>query len=322
MEYHALGRSGLRVPRLALGTWLTLARIPRAEAAGLVAAALEAGINFFDTADVYDRGGAEEVLGELLAPHRREHLVVATKAFHPMSDDPNDRGLSRKHLFESVHASLRRLRTDYLDLFQFHRFDPETPLEETIRAVGDLIRQGKVLYWGTSMWSASQLRVACRLADELGVPRPISEQPRFNMLCREIEAEVLPACRELGIGLLFWSPLAQGLLTGKYRRGQAPPAGSRGADPRRVGQFLDRALASDEVWDRVERVLALADRAGVPPAVLAVAWCLRRAPEGTVLLGASRVEQLRELVPAATMDWPEGLEEALEEALAGPPLKL
>ncbi|MBC8327209.1 MAG: aldo/keto reductase, partial [Planctomycetes bacterium] len=238
MLYHRLGRSGLRVPRLALGTWLTLARIDRSRAADLVSASLDAGVNFFDTADVYDRGGAEEVLGGLLAGHRREHLVVATKAFHAMSDDINDCGLSRKHLFESIHASLRRLGTDYVDLYQFHRFDTETPLDETVRAIGDLIRQGKVLYWGTSMWSAAQLREACRLADELGVPRPISEQPRYSMLCREIEAEVVPACRELGIGLLFWSPLAQGMLTGKYRRDAAPPAGRPGAEPDRGGGAL------------------------------------------------------------------------------------
>ena len=320
MQYHRLGRSGLVVPRLAFGTWLTLARIDRAEAAALVDRSIEAGVNFFDTADVYDRGGAEEVLGELLAGRRREHLVIATKAFHAMSDDLNDCGLSRKHLFESVHASLRRLRTDYVDLFQFHRFDPDTPLLETVMAIGDLIRQGKVMYWGTSMWSADQLREACALADGLGVPRPISEQPRYSMLCREIEDEVVPACRELGIGLLFWSPLAQGMLTGKYRRGEAPAAGTRGADPSRGGQFLGQALGSDEVWDRVEKVEAVAARFGVPMATLAIAWCLRQSPEGTVLLGFTRREQFEQLLPAAGLEWPDGLDEALAEALAGPPL--
>lgn len=318
MLHHRLGRSGLRVPRLGLGTWLTLARIEERAAAELVAAALDAGVNFFDTADVYDRGGAEERLGRLLAGRRREDLVVATKAFHPMSEDVNDRGLSRKHLFESLQASLRRLRMDYVDLYQFHRFDEETPLEETVRAIGDLIRQGQALYWGTSMWSAAQLRDACRTADALGVPRPISEQPRYSMLCREIEAEVVPACRELGIGLLFWSPLAQGLLTGKYRRGQSPPPGSRGADSRRVGEFLDRALPDPSVWDRVEQVRQAAARHGLPMAALAVSWCLRQVPEGSVLLGATRVEQLRELLPACELEWPAGLAEELANALAGP----
>ncbi len=310
------------MPKLALGTWLTLARIDRDAAAGLVSASLDAGVNFFDTADVYDRGGAESALGELLAGHRREHLVLATKVFHAMSDDINDVGLSRKHMTESIHASLRRLGTDYVDLYQFHRFDPDTPLEETVMAIGDLIRQGKVLYWGTSMWTAEQLRRACELADQLGVPRPISEQPRYSMLCREIEPEVVPACRELGIGLLFWSPLAQGMLTGKYRRGQAAPAGSRGADPDRGGQFLGQALESPQAWDRVEAVQQAVDRFGMPLPALAISWCLRQCPEGTVLLGATSPEQLQQLLGAAELEWPDGLEQALDQALAGPALPL
>ncbi len=322
MEYHRLGESGLRVPPLALGSWLTLARLPEERAAALVSLALEHGIRFFDTADVYDHGAAEEALGRLLRGRNRAHLILASKAYFPMSEDPNDRGLSRKHLFESAHGSLRRLGTDYLDLYQCHRPDPETPLAETVRAMGDLIAQGKVLYWGTSMWSAERIRAACRLADELGVPRPISEQARYNMLCREVEAEVLPACRECGLGLLFWSPLAQGFLSGKYRRGEAPPPGSRGADPERFVGSLDRLLESEPAFDRLEKVETLAAAAGIPLPVLAIAWCLRKAPGSTVLLGATRPEQLRETLAAAELEWPDGLEAALDQALAGPLLRL
>ncbi len=322
MRTHSLGRSGLRVPALGLGSWITLADPSAVAPEAVVRAALDAGINFFDTADVYDSGRAEELLGAALAGLPRHHAVLATKAFWPMSADPNDRGLSRKHLFESVHASLRRLRTDYVDLFQCHRFDPEVPLEETVRAFGDLMRQGKLLYWGTSQWSAQNLRDACRLCDALGVARPISEQARFNLLCREVEAEVVPTARDLGVGFLWWSPLAQGVLSGKYAAGKTPPAGSRAASARRVGSFLEQALAEPEVHARVARFLAVARAVGCSPAALAISWCLDRVPGSTVLIGVTRLEQFSENLAALSVPWTPELRAQVEAAFAGTPLAL
>ena len=321
MRYTTLGDSGLKISTHGLGSWLTLANLDHATVDALVGTALDGGINLLDTADIYDFGAAEFVLGRALRGRRREHLVIATKTFFPMSEDPNDHGLSRKHVFESVHGSLRRLDTDYIDVYQFHRYDEETPLRETVMAIGDLMRQGKVLYWGTSMWSAKQIREACRLCDALAIPRPISEQPRYSMLCREVEDEVMPACEELGVGFLFWSPLAQGVLTGKYRRGQAP-AGSRAVNPRRFGTFLDDALASEEVARRVEIVAGVAAELGLSMAQLALAWCLRHDPRGAVLVGATSAEQLAENLGAADFEWKPELDRALAPAVEGAPLPL
>ncbi len=320
MEDHALGRSGLRIPPLGLGSWLTFGD-PHAEPPEkVVDAALEAGIWFFDTADVYDLGAAESALGAALRHVERRHVVVATKAFFPMSEHPNDRGLSRKHLFESLEGSLERLGMDYVDLYQCHRFDPRTPLEETVRAMGDLVRRGLTLYWGTSTWTAEQLREACRLCDAMDVPRPISEQARFNLLCREVEAEVVPTARELGIGFLWWSPLAQGVLTGKYLGGVT--GATRAASGRSAGTFLERALADPEVARRVERFVAVARRHGFPPAALALSWTLDRVPGSTALVGASRVAQLQEDLEALSVPWDDELRREVEEAVAGPPLDL
>ena len=316
MQYRRLGRTGLTVSSVSLGSWMTFSRLGEEGVRELVALALDQGVNLLDTADIYDYGQAEELLGRAIRGRKRESLVLATKTFWPMSDDPNDRGLGRKHLFESCHASLRRLGVDYLDLYQCHRFDPEVPLEETIAALGDLIRQGRILYWGTSCWSAEQLRRACTLCDRLGVPRPASEQPRYNLLHREIEEEVVPAARELGLGLLVWSPLAQGLLTGKYRRGQAPPPGSRAADPEGTGRFLVEEMAEPGVWERIEALEEVAQGAGLPLARLALAWCLRNPAVSSVLVGATRPEQLRENLAAAELEWTPDLEQAVEAALA------
>lgn len=322
MLVHALGRSGLQVPALGLGSWITLADPASLAPERVVRAALDAGIFLLDTADVYDMGRAEELLGQALAGVPRHRVVLATKAFWPMSDDPNDHGLSRKHLFESVHASLRRLRTDYVDLFQCHRFDPEVPLEETVRAFGDLMRQGRILYWGTSQWSAQNLRDACRMCDALGVARPISEQARFNLLCREVEAEVVPAARDLGVGFLWWSPLAQGVLTGKYAPDRPPAPGTRAASARRVGSFLDQALREPEVHARVTRFLAVAREAGLSPAALAIAWCLDRVPGSTVLIGVTRLEQFADNLAALDVQWTPDLRAQVEAAFAGPALTL
>jgi aryl-alcohol dehydrogenase-like predicted oxidoreductase len=322
MKFHALGHSGLRVPALGLGSWITLADPTSPPAERVVRAALDAGIWLLDTADVYDTGAAEELLGRALAGVPREQVVIATKAFWPMSDHPNDRGLSRKHLVESVHNSLRRLRTTHLDLFQCHRYDPEVPLAETVRAIGDLIRAGKVLYWGTSQWSARNLKDACALCDTFGVQRPISEQARYNLLCREVERKVVPAAQKLGIGFLWWSPLAQGVLTGKYAEGAPPPAGTRAASARRVGSFLEQALAEPEVHARVARFVAVAREAGHTPAALALAWCIDRVPGSTALIGVTRLEQLPENLAALAVEWTPELRARVKEAFAGPRLDL
>ncbi|TAH35105.1 MAG: aldo/keto reductase [Planctomycetota bacterium] len=313
MRYRNLGHSGLKVSVVSLGSWLSFEPIGQERVNALVRMALDGGVNLFDAADVYARGVAEEMLAKALEGQRRDHVVLATKCYFPMSEVVTDRGLSRKHIVESCNASLRRLRTDYLDLYQCHRYDPETPLEETVRSMSELIARGKILYWGTSMWSAAQLRDACRLADQMNLPRPISEQPRYNLLHRELETEVLAACEALGIGCIVWSPLAQGMLTGKYRPGQQPPRDSRGADPDGIGQFLQDDLRDDALWMRLERAAHSARAAGMPLARFALAWCLRHETVASVIVGATRPEQLQENLKAAEVAWTSGLERLAQE---------
>ncbi|KAA3604276.1 MAG: aldo/keto reductase [Planctomycetota bacterium] len=314
MEYRSLGRTGLKVSAVSYGSWLTFGRMSQSTVQTMVDTALDQGINFLDTADIYDKGLAEALLGKALAGKNRQHLVIATKAYWAMSEDPNDRGLSRKHLFESCEASLRRLGTDYLDLYQCHRYDTETPLEETVRAMGDLIAQGKILYWGTSMWSAEQLREACRIADALQVPRPASEQPRYNLLHREIEQEVLPTCEQLGIGLIVWSPLGQGLLTGKYKRHQEPPEGSRGQDREGIGRFLADDLHEDRAFDLIEGLESLAESEGHSMVELALAWCLRQKALSSVIVGATDPSQLANNVRAVQLPWQSAWDARLEQS--------
>ncbi len=293
MQYRSIGRYGIKVSAIGLGGWLTHGRTVKGESLDrMVRAAFENGVNFFDTADVYARGEAERALGAAIQGMRREDLVIATKCFWPMSDGVNDRGLSRKHIFESVHASLRRLGVDYIDLFQFHRYDVETPVEESIRAIDDLIRQGKVLYWGVSEWSAAQIRDACHTAREIGAGPPISDQPLYNLIERGIESEVLPVCASEGMGVLAFSPLAQGVLTGKYRPGAKPPEGSRATDEG-AAQFMTKYL-QPQVLEAVERLEALAGEAACSLAQFALAWCLRQPEVSAVIVGATREEQLME----------------------------
>jgi len=297
MEYRTLGRSGLRVSEIALGSWLTFGSSVNAPSTReVVRAAYDLGINFFDTADVYARGAAEEALCEAIRDLPRPYLVIATKAFFPMSDRPNDRGLSRKHLVESVEASLRRLGTDYLDLHQCHRPDPSVPVEETVRAYEDLIRQGKLLYWGVSEWRAAQIVDACRSADAHRAYRPISNQPEYSLLQRKIEREVIPVCAREGLGQVVWSPLAQGVLTGKYAGGAAP-AGTRAADAER-SSFMQRFLRP-EILSRVEQLRPFADELGVSLAQLALAWCLRQPNVSSVIVGATSVRQIEENAKAS-----------------------
>ena len=275
-------------------------------------AALEEGITTFDTADVYAATRAEEVLGEALAGERREGLEICTKLYWPVGPGPNDRGLSRKHVFEALHGSLRRLRTDYLDLYQAHRYDVETPLEETMTAFADLVRQGKVLYIGVSEWNAEQIEAAAALARELKVPL-VSNQPQYSMLWRIIEAEVIPASEKNGMGQIVWSPLGQGVLTGKYLPGQPPPKGSRATDER-GSQFIARFM-NDEVLTRVQKLKPIAQEAGLSMAQLAVAWVLQSPNVSAAIIGASRPEQVRDNVKAAGVKLDGAVLKAIDAAL-------
>lgn len=302
MQYRRVGDSGLEVSEIGLGSWLTLgSAVDGLGSAELVRRAYELGVNFFDTADVYENGAAEEALGRAVRDLPRQHLVIASKCFFAMSEHPNDRGLSRKHVVASVEGSLRRLGLDYLDLHQCHRFDPDVPLEETVRAYEDLIRQGKILHWGVSVWSGAQIREACRIADATGAYRPISNQPGYSILRRGIEAEVLPTCDELGIGQLAFSPLAQGTLTGKYAGG-ARPAGTRATDGQR-NRWMGDLLAS-ETLAKVEALRPLADELGISLAQLALRWCLRIPRLASVIVGATRLGQLEENCQAAGIALP------------------
>ena len=310
MRYRRVGRSGLRVSEIGLGSWLTLGSALDAERGDrLVRRAFDLGINLFDTADVYAEGAAEAALGRALAALPRHELVIATKAFFPTSAGPNGRGLSRKHLFHSIETSLRRLRTDYIDLHQCHRWDPEVPLDETVRAYEDLIRQGKILYWGSSGWSDPQLGEALRCADSCGAFRPISEQPPYSLLRRDIEADVVPRCAGAGVGLLVWGALAQGVLSGKYRHGRRPPE-SRGADAFRA-RFVE-AYLHPATLDRVEGLRRAAAELGVSASRLALAWCLRRGTVASAIVGATRCEQLEDNVGASGLRIPETIERTLD----------
>jgi aryl-alcohol dehydrogenase-like predicted oxidoreductase len=298
MEHRHLGRSGLMVSEIAYGNWITHGSQVEEEAAlACVAAALDEGITTFDTADVYAQTRAEAVLGKALHGVRRESLEICTKVFWPTGPGANDRGLSRKHIMESAHASLRRLGTDYIDLYQAHRFDHETPLEETLRAFDDLVRQGKVLYVGVSEWRAEEIAAALKIAAELGLDRIVSNQPQYNMVWRVIESEVLPLCRHEGIGQIVWSPIAQGVLTGKYLPGAAPPAGSRATDPN--GSRFISDLLNDDLLSRVQLLGPVAAQAGLTLAQLAVAWTLQNPGVSAAIVGATKPEQVHENARAA-----------------------
>ena len=311
MEYRRLGASGLQVSEISLGSWLTFgSSVDGERSAEIVHRAYDQGINLFDTADVYANGAAEEALGHALRSIPRRYVVIATKAFFPMSEHPNDRGLSRKHLFESVEASLRRLGTDYIDIHQCHRADPHTPIEETVCAYGDLIRQGKVLYWGVSEWSDAQIVDACRTAGARQAYRPSSNQPQYSMIRRGIERKVMPACEREGVGQIVFSPLAQGVLTGKYASGERP-AGTRAADSER-NLFMD-AFLEPEVLARVDRLRELADELGLSMAQLALAWCLRKPNVASVIVGATHSGQVDENAKAAGRKLPAEVETRIDE---------
>lgn len=298
MQYRKLGKWGVKVSEVSLGSWLTFGHATDEEtAAQCIYRAYELGINLFDTANVYAGGRTEEVMGRALKAFPRDSYVLATKVYFPMGNRPNDRGLSRKHIFEQCHASLRRLGTDYIDLYQCHRYDRETPLEETVRAMGDLIRQGKILYWGVSEWSASQILDAVHLCQQMNIDPPVSNQPHYNMLGREIEREVLPMCERVGMGNIVFSPLAQGVLTGKYQPGSPPPPDTRAADE--SSNMFMRRLMSDEVLTKVQKLRPIAERNGLTMAQLALAWCLRQPMVSSVIIGARKVSQIEDNVKAS-----------------------
>jgi len=318
MEFRHLGRSGLKISEITYGNWITHGgQVDDGTAQACVRAALDAGITSFDTADVYMNGAAEEVLGRALSGERRESLEIFTKVFWPTGPKgPNDCGLSRKHIRESIDASLRRLRTDYVELYQAHRFDVETPLEETMQAFADVVRAGKALYIGVSEWTAEQIRAAAALARELKVPL-VSSQPQYSMLWRVIEAEVVPACREEGLSQIVWSPVAQGVLAGKYAPGEEPPAGSRATDTAGGGAAFVKGWMSDEVLTRVQGLRIIADHAGLTMAQLAVAWVLQNDNVAAAIIGASRPEQVAENVRACGVRLDADTMAAIDSALAG-----
>jgi len=316
VRYRHLGASGLRVSEISLGSWLTYGGSVEDDAAtACIHRAFELGVNLFDTANVYRRGEAEQVVGRALRGIDRDDYVLATKVFFPMGEGPNDSGLSRKHVMEQCERSLRRLGVDYVDLYQCHRPDPNTPVEETLRALDDLVSRGDVLYIGVSEWSADQLEGARRIQAELGFDPIISSQPQYSMLYRAIEDDVIPVSRRLGIGQIVWSPIAQGVLTGKYAPGDAPPTGSRAAHPEDA-MFMARFM-EDRVLEGVQRLRPLADELGVTMAQLAIAWVLRERGVSSAIVGASRPEQVEENLAASGVELPADVLAAIDVALQG-----
>ena len=315
MKYRYLGNSGLKVSELTYGNWLTHAsQIEDKAAHDTVHAALDGGITSFDTADVYANQAAESVLGSALKGLRREGLEIFTKVYWPVSEKkPNDTGLSRKHIMESINGSLKRLQTDYVDLYQAHRYDVETPLEETMQAFADIVRQGKALYIGVSEWSAEQIRAAHKLSKELGF-QLISSQPQYSALWRVIEAEVIPTCKELGVSQIVWSPMAQGVLTGKYLPGQPAPDGSRGADER-LGGMMGKYL-SDEVLTRVQLLAPLAQELGLTMAQFALAWVLQNDNVASAIVGATRPDQITSNIEAVGVEIPADVMNQVSEILS------
>ncbi len=315
MDFRYLGNSGLKISEITYGNWLTHgSQVENEVATQCVRTALDEGISTFDTADVYANTAAETVLGEALKGERRESLEIFTKVYWPTGPrGKNDTGLSRKHILESINGSLTRLQTDYVDLYQAHRYDVETPLEETMQAFADVVRQGKALYIGVSEWTADQIRAAHALAVDLGV-QLISSQPQYSMLWRVIEDEVVPACEELGISQIVWSPIGQGVLSGKYQPGQAPPEGSRATDEKGGADMIKRFM-DDDVLTRVQALRPVADELDLTMAQLAVAWVLANDNVAAALVGASRPEQVTENVKAAGVKIPTELMTRIDDVL-------
>jgi len=320
MNYRKIGRHGVKVSEMALGSWLTYGgAYGQEQADACVKKAYDLGINYFDTADVYGAGqthpgAAEEVLARSLAGFSRSSYVLATKAFWPVGDGPNDRGLSRKHIMEQCNASLKRLNTEYVDIFYCHRYDPETPVDEVMRSLDDLVHQGKVLYAGVSEWSATQILDGQSTARQLNLNPIAINQPAYNMLNRYIEKEVMPMCAREGLGIAVFSPVAEGVLTGKYKKGQELPKGSRAADPK-VGHFVERYL-TDANLDKVERLSSIASDNGLTMAQMALAWILHHREISSVIIGASRPEQIGENAKAVDVMLDDDTMKAIDEVLS------
>jgi aryl-alcohol dehydrogenase-like predicted oxidoreductase len=312
MRYRNLGRSGLKVSVVSLGSWLTFGyKTDKDVAATCVRRAFDLGVNLFDTANMYSEGHAETILGAALSPLPRHDYVLATKAYFPVGSGPNDRGLSRKHIFEQVHQSLQRLQTEYVDLFQCHRYDAQTPLDETLRAIDDLITQGKVLYGGVSVWSVENIRDACTVTRELGLRRLISNQPQYHILRRDIETDgVMQICAEEGLGILAYSPLARGLLTGKYTSVDDVPPDSRAADAH--GRSFMGPWFSEQGLAKVARLEEIAARAGLTLPEMSLAWCLRRPEVSSAIIGATRPEHIEQNTAAAEIDLDEDVVAAID----------
>ncbi len=319
MEYRRLGSSGMYVSEIAYGNWITHgSQVEEDAAIKCVRAALDEGITTFDTADVYAGTRAEVVLGKALKGVRRESYELFTKVYFPTGSGKNDRGLSRKHIMESVEASLKRLNTDHIDLYQAHRFDFETPLEETLHAFDDLVRQGKVNYLGFSEWNADQIRAAASIQKERGWTRFVSSQPQYSMLWRVIESEVVPLSKQEGIGQIVWSPIAQGILTGKYLPGKKPPAGSRATDKKSGANFISRWM-TDEVLTAVQNLKPIADGVGLSMSQLALAWALQNQNVSAVIMGATKPAQVKENVKAAGVVLGDDVMQAIDAALGSLP---
>ncbi len=317
MEYRRLGKAGARVSEVSLGTWLTYGKTVEKDAAKeCFKTAFEHGVNFFDTADIYATGESEKVVGEILKDFTRSDIFLGTKVYFPMSKKPNDRGLSRKHIIESCEKSLKRLGTDYIDLYQCHRYDTETELEEVIATMDDLVKQGKVLYWGVSQWSAVQICDAVHLSKYHNKNKPMSNQPVYNMLNRSLEVDVMDLCHREGMGLVVWSPLAEGVLTGKYSGGKVPQD-SRAANDQ-SNMFIKSRLSSDKL-EKVDKLMPIAQELGLNMAQLALAWCLRRKELSSVIIGASKPQQVIDNVKASGVKIPDDILAKIELILDNAP---
>ncbi len=315
MRYRRIGSSDLTVSEISLGSWLTYGGgVGDEQARACVDAAFDAGINFIDTANVYSLGAAEEFLGDVLQSRPRESYVLATKLYFPMDDTGENQGLSREQVHKQIDESLRRLRTEYVDLYQCHRYDTGTPLEETMEALTDVVRAGKARYIGFSEWTAPQIQASLDLSRERNLEKFVSSQPQYSMLWREPEDKVIPLCRENDISQIVWSPLAQGALTGKYRPGAPAPAGTR-ATSDRMGRLMSRWLEQD-VLERVQRIVPVAERLGITMAQLALAWVLREENVASAIVGASRPEQVRDNAAASGIELDPGALAELEGILS------
>jgi voltage-dependent potassium channel beta subunit len=315
MQYRRLGAAGVKLSEIGLGGWLTFGNaVDLQQTRAVVDKAFEVGINFLDTADAYARGKCEEAWGEVLKDRKRSSYVLATKVFFPMSDSPNDKGLARKHVMESCHASLKRLRTDYLDLYQCHRFDPDTPLQETVRAMDDLIRQGKILYWGFSEWAADRIRECLEICGKQ-YDQPRGSQPQYSLIHRDIEREVMPLCHRAGIGQVVWSPLGQGVLTGKYKPNQPLPADSRARDDRQ-NQFVKPLVQNQDLLAKVQKLVPIAEENRCTIAQLALAWILRRPEVTSCIIGATKPKQVEENAEASGIQLSDETARRIEEILA------